>query len=362
MRPVYISHAGLWCAAGGTPAEIRQALATRKVPAGRLGLLQETFPYAFATRADRTCQARLEAGLEAVGARLDLPSLSAEAPLLLGSSSLLIGTAEELGWPLPPGFALSMAGLANSLRSNWKLEHQDWTFSCGCTSAVHALAAAVGLIASGTRDEAVVVGVEIRNRSTPAGFASLQLLSTSAARPMDKDRSGLVLGEAVAAVRLTSRPAQWRIHAPALASDVTSSTGHALDGSSIARTMHGALDQAGVAPRDLQAIKLQGSGALETDAVEARALRLVFGEDYPPLLSIKAALGHTLGACGVAELVALLHCGEEGWLPPTAGFRCPDPELRLDLIQQPIPWLHGPILLNIQGFGGGLASWVVERP
>jgi 3-oxoacyl-[acyl-carrier-protein] synthase I len=125
--------------------------------------------------------------------------------------------------------------------------------------------------------------------------------------------------------------------------------------------MQRALDAAGVAPEAIFAIKLQASGAIETDAVEARAIRLLFGEDYPALLSIKAALGHTLGACGIAELVALLQCGEEGWLPPTAGFSHVDPDLGVRPIEGPLPWVRGPLLLNIQGFGGGLASWVVER-
>jgi len=357
MRPVFISHMGLWCAAGSTAAGVRQALSRRQVPAGRLDILDRDFPYAFATRPQLPWRARLEEALAAVGATLDLQTLPPEARLLMGSSSLRVGAVEGEGWPPRQ----DTTPLDASVRAVWGLGHKGWTFSSGCTSGVHALDAAVGLIEGGTVDEALVLGVEILNRTTPAGFASLQLLSPTEARPLDPERSGLVLGEAVAAVRLTSRSGPWRLHAPALALDTTSVTGHAQDGSTIACVMEEALAHAGHAPGEIRAIKLQAAGATGTDAVEARALHGLFGAEPPPVFSIKASLGHTLGACGIAELVAVLQCGEEGWLPPTGGFRGPDPELGLEPIVAPLAWGSGPVLFNIQGFGGSLASWVVER-
>lgn len=361
MRPVFISHASLWCAAGASAPAIRQSLAAARIPSGRIRFLQEDFPYAFAAGAELPFQARLKEALAATGATLDLDGLAPNTPLLIGSSSLLIGAAEALPWPPPPGFLLPGDGLAKAVRSAWGIENRGWTFSTGCTSGVHALDAGLALVESGAAEEALVLGVELLNHTTPSGFASLQLLTRSEAKPLDADRSGLVLGEAVAAVRLTARPAPWRIHAPALALDVTSTTGHAPDGSTIAETMRRALEHAGLPPAALRAIKLQAAGGRGTDALEARALRLLFDEAPPPLLSLKAALGHTLGACGLAEMVALLFCGEAGWLPPTAGFSRPDPELGLCPIREPLPWEEGPVLLNIQGFGGGLASWVLEH-
>jgi 3-oxoacyl-[acyl-carrier-protein] synthase I len=361
MRPVYISHAGLWCAAGSKSADVRQALRNREVPKGRLGLLQDSIPYGFAIPAEIPFHERLATALSSVGAELDIRELPHEVPIIIGSSSVLIGAAEEAGWPLPPEFTFDLDGLMNAVQQVWKVDNQGWTFSCGCTSGVHALEAAVGLIESGTVDEALVLGVEIRNRTTPAGFSSLQLLASEEARPLDVLRDGMMLSEAVAGVRLTSKPAPWRIHAPALVFDVTNATGHADDGSTIARGMREALDLAGIKPGALRAIKLQAAGSPGADAMEVRALGMVFGDQPPPVLSIKASLGHALGACGIAEMVALLHCGAEGWLPPTAGFRDVDPELGVRPVQEPLQWPQGAVLLDIQGFGGGIASWVVER-
>jgi 3-oxoacyl-[acyl-carrier-protein] synthase-1 len=355
MRPVFVTHTGLWCAAGATPAAIRRALAAPKPPRGRLCLPGGTWPYAYATDPDLDCRSRLFEALAAVGPALDLPGLAPGAPVLLGTSSLLVGACEAAAGPMPDPSAL----LAE-VRQRWGLDGRGWTFSSACASAVHALDAAVGLIECGQTEEAVVLGVELLNRSTPAGFAALQLLSPGGARPMDADRDGLVLGEAVAAVRLSARPSHWRLHAPALAFDATSPTSFAPDGSTISAVMASALAQAGRTPESIRAVKLQASGALATDAAEAAALRTLFDGQPPPLFSMKGALGHTLGASGLAELVAALFCLEEGWVPATSGFATADPALGLRPTREPEPWTPGPILFNLQGFGGCLGSWIVE--
>jgi 3-oxoacyl-[acyl-carrier-protein] synthase-1 len=321
-------------------------------PRGRLDLPGHPVPYVHATDPARPFRARLEEALAAVGAALDLP-LASGTPMLLGTSSLLIGGSEAGGTLPEPSELLAI------VQERWGLQGRGWIFSSACTSAVHALDAAVGLIEGGQAEEALVLGVELLNRYTPAGFASLWLLSPTGARPLDAGRDGLVLGEAVAAVRLSARSGPWRVHPPALGFDATSPTGFTPDGSTIAAVMAEALALAGHGPESIRAVKLQASGAPGTDAAEARALRLVFPE-APPVFSLKGVLGHTLGASGIAELAATLMCLEEGWLPPTAGFGTEDPDLGLCPTRTVQPWAPGPVLFNLQGFGGCLASWIVE--
>lgn len=355
MRPVYLSHAGLWCAAGADPGAIRRALAGQERPQGRVQLPGAAYPYAYAAEPSLGCRERLEAALAALEPALELASLPLGAPCLLGSSSLLIGGCEGAATALPEPTAL-----LEQVRERWGLAGPGWLFSSACASAVHALDAAVGLIEGGFAEEALVLGAELSNRATASGFAALQLLSPTGARPLDAERDGLVLGEAVAAVRLTAKPSRWRVHAPALAFDATSPTGFAPDGSTIAAVLAGALDHAGLPPRSIRAVKLQAAGGPGTDAAEARALHRVFGQEPPALFSLKGTLGHTLGASGLAELAASLFCLEAGWLPPTAGFRRADPNLGLAPLTAAQPWVPGPVLFNLQGFGGSLAAWIVE--
>jgi 3-oxoacyl-[acyl-carrier-protein] synthase-1 len=102
--------------------------------------------------------------------------------------------------PLPP--------LEFSRRiAEWmQLSGPRYSFSNACTSGFSAIDAARSLIAAGQIDEAIVVGIELANNSTLAGFAAMELLSRNTCQPFDAKRDGLVLGEAVAAVRLSAKP------------------------------------------------------------------------------------------------------------------------------------------------------------
>jgi 3-oxoacyl-[acyl-carrier-protein] synthase-1 len=82
----------------------------------------------------------------------------------------------------------------------------------------------------------------------------------------------------------------------------------------------------------------------------------------PPLLSLKPYLGHTLGASGIAELVTLLACLTQDQIPATARLQksrsrnCAVSDGR----PQQCPHSTGR-MLNLIGFGGGLASMIIER-
>ena len=58
----------------------------------------------------------------------------------------------------------------------------------------------------GANRDALIVGVETFNPFALFGFESMQLLAPERAEPLGTDRQGMVLGEAVAALRLTSKP------------------------------------------------------------------------------------------------------------------------------------------------------------
>ena len=120
-------------------------------------------------------------------------------------------------------------------------------------------------------DEALVVGVELANASTVAGFAAMELLSRTACRPCAADRDGLVLGEALAAVRLSACPGPWRIAAVRTGLDGYSTTGPDPAGGPIAGVMADTIAAAGLRPADIELLKLQAAGSPGTDLAEARA-------------------------------------------------------------------------------------------
>jgi 3-oxoacyl-[acyl-carrier-protein] synthase I len=236
-----------------------------------------------------------------------------------------------------------------------------YNFGNACISGFSALEAAHLLIADGLIDEALVLGIELANSSTLAGFGAMQLLSRTGCRPFDAQRDGLVLGEALAAVHLCARRAGWRIAAVRTGLDRWSPTSPDPSGAPIAQLADECLQMAGLPAAAIDLVKLQAAGSPTTDVAEARALQRIFSPAMPSLLSLKPSLGHTLGASGISELSALLACLERDQIPATPGFSELDPEI---LLQPTVVGSRQAVqhaMLNLIGFGGGLGNLIVSR-
>lgn len=353
-RPVFIAGHGLACARGLTAAATADAIwagdttcATRRV-GGR------DWPYFALPLPAAGWAARAEAAVRAVAGQL--PALPAGLPLFVASSSFEIGEFEESHAALPP----ACAGFAHRLADWLGLAGPLHAVANACISGFSAIEAAAALIAAGLIDEALVIGCELANASTLAGFAGMGLLSADVCRPFAADRNGLVLGEAVAAVRLSATPAPWRLAGVATGLDAHSPTGPDPEGGPIAAVMGDCLAAAGWQAAGIGLLKLQAAGSPGSDPAESRALRRVFGDRLPPLLSLKPYFGHTLGASGVAELSALLALLAAERIPATPTSAV-DPEIGLCFPAERRRARIDRVLLNLVGFGGGIASLAVER-
>lgn len=281
-----------------------------------------------------------------------------DMPLLIGSSSHFIGWAEASSLADLP--MLSPAALASRLAAQAGLSAYPLCFGSACVASLAALDAAVQALASGRYRHALVLGLELENRYTREGFASLGLLGAGVCRPLDCERDGLMLGEAIAAVILSAdeRPG-WRIAGLGWSLDASGPTAADASGEPVAAAIREALARAACPREAISLIKLHGAGSPQTDAAEVAGLRRVFAE-LPPCFSLKPVLGHTLGASGIAELNLATACLDRGLVPPTAGFRVLDAALAL----VPVPagvWEAGPVLALWQGFGGQNLALVLEK-
>ena len=202
-RPVFIAGRALLCAAGNSPPAVASTLWAGECAPDRRRLGEREFPYFAMKLAENAWQARAERSVRTLAEQLG--PLDEKTPLFVASSSFQMGQFEAAGSPfeLPPACAAFSRQLADWLGLNGSC----YSFSTACTSGFSALDAARSLIAAGLIEDAVVLGIELANNSTLAGFAAMELLSRSTARPFDVRRDGLVLGEAVAAVHLSAQPA-----------------------------------------------------------------------------------------------------------------------------------------------------------
>ena len=109
------------------------------------------------------------------------------------------------------------------------------------------------------------------------------------------------------------------------------------------------------------AIKAHGTGTRDNDLSEGRGLVKLFGEKLPPVVSLKGALGHTLGAAGAVETAVWLSCCEEGIIPRSFGFEEIDPEIGFIPSQVNTPAACGAYLFTFFGFGGTCTSYLIIK-
>ena len=350
MNEVYLAGRGLASALGPDLASALVALGQGGVAPSRFEVAGG-FAWPYYAMADeeadwmaRTC--RIAQRVAAESGALAGPRTG---PLFLCSSSLDMGALEDhsLFDGSDPNFPALVAGWLN-----WR--GPVFAISTACTSGLNAVLSARSLIRHGHADHALVLGLELRNRVTVGGFGGMQLLSATRSLPFGEARSGLVLGEAVAALHLSSRPARWRVAGGANVVDGQDPAGPVPG--AVTAMCRQALADSGVAASDIALIKPQAAGSPSGDAIEAQALREVF-EPLPALVSLKAAIGHTLGASGAAELALLTACLESGvW--PRVDYPL-DAALNAPLAKQ-APRRARHVMASILGFGGGHTAVVLE--
>ncbi|MEJ8821137.1 beta-ketoacyl synthase N-terminal-like domain-containing protein [Variovorax humicola] len=350
--PVYMAGCGLACALGRDLPQSLAALRRGGVPATPITVPGGfTFPVHALPPAEGDWRQQLRRTVRDVVSQCGLPDDMAtrEMPLFVASSSLDVGFEEEAGC-----FAGDVQIFGDLVAEAIRWRGPVFTVSTACTSAVNAVLAAADLIRSGAVPLALVLGIEFSNRLTLAGFGGMQLLSPDRALPFGADRNGLVLGEAVAAMVLSSAPARWRLAGGA--NVVAGDTPTGADAGAIVSVSRAAMQQAGLRAEDIDLIKPQAAGSPGNDAIEAIALKTLFAS-LPPMVALKPLIGHTLGAAGAAELVLLIACIEAGAWP--VADHALDPSLDVVLAAQ-VPARLRHILFNAIGFGGGHAALVLE--
>ncbi|MCL4303612.1 MAG: beta-ketoacyl-ACP synthase II [Anaerolineae bacterium] len=190
--------------------------------------------------------------------------------------------------------------------------------------------------------------------------------------PFDANRDGTVVGEGAGVVVLeTLEHAQARgvrilaeVKGYALTSDAFHISSPRDDGSSQARAMRRALQDGGLEPQQVDYIGAHGTGTPLNDAIETKAIKMVFGEGAydVAISSIKSMTAHTLGAAGALSAIATVKAMHTGCLPPTINLETPDPECDLDYVpNEPRQAEVKVALVNGFGFGGQNASIVLQK-
>lgn len=210
------------------------------------------------------------------------------------------------------------------------------------------------------------------------GFNALKALSTrndepeKASRPFDAARDGFVLGEGAGCLILEdlehAKARGARIYAEVIGVGMSADAYHMTapdpNGAGAALAMRSLLNDAGIAPEDVDYLNMHGTSTPLGDVAETKAIKQVFGDHAYEmnLSSTKSMTGHLLGAAGAIEAIAAVLATVNNRVPPTINFENPDDECDLNYtFNAPQDRTVDVAVSNAFGFGGHNTSVAFKK-
>jgi 3-oxoacyl-[acyl-carrier-protein] synthase II len=222
------------------------------------------------------------------------------------------------------------------------------TLSTNLASGLDAIDYAVKAIDDGRVRVAIAGGYDELSPATLVGLAEAGALAGAArgpeARdsvPLDRDRSGLFLGEGAGVLVLErledalEREANILGEIAGFGTSFCPSPDRASE--SMSKAMESALSSAGSGAKDVSCVLASANGSVEGDRQERLAIEKTFrdliagGAGAVPVTAIKSMVGECGGAAGPIQLMAAALSTRFNALPPTRGFRSGDPGSSLEI-------------------------------
>jgi len=220
--------------------------------------------------------------------------------------------------------------MASRISALWNFTGPAFTMTAGENSVLKALEVAQMLLAAGEVDAVVVGAVDL------AGGVENVLLRSQMAKvntgintlSYDQNADGWTVGEGAGAVVLkrhdTALENAERIYAVIDAVSIGQANSTVVDGETISQVCKQAFDIAGIQPTEVNYLEVCGSGIPQEDAAEITGLL----QAYPPvgdglhcaIGSVKANIGHTYVASGIASLIKNALCLYHRYIPGTPNW------------------------------------------
>lgn len=220
--------------------------------------------------------------------------------------------------------AAQLAVLAKKIANYFGFSTESIVVSNACVSGALAVVVAKRMIQAGVYDDAYVVAGDEVTKFVLSGFKSLQAMSEKPCQPYDKNRDGVTLGEATAAVYITSDESNLgfepiQILGDGSVNDANHISGPSRTGEGLFRSIESALKEAALTANQIDYISAHGTATLYNDEMEAIALNRLHLEQVP-MNSYKGYFGHTLGASGLLEIVLSIASANQCLLLASKGY------------------------------------------
>jgi 3-oxoacyl-[acyl-carrier-protein] synthase-1/3-oxoacyl-[acyl-carrier-protein] synthase II len=192
-----------------------------------------------------------------------------------------------------------------------------------CASSTLAVGLGCRWLDADEYDWVIAGGYDALSALVASGFDALSALTRSRPRPFRKERDGMALGEgaALVALRLATPgdAALGRVLGFGASSDAVHVTAPDREGRGLVSAARAALADAELDASSVAWVSAHATATSYNDAAEARALGSLFGDHPLPVQPFKAVIGHTLGAAGALESLAVWDALAREILPAAAG-------------------------------------------
>lgn len=255
--------------------------------------------------------------------------------------------------------------LANNISSFFGFKNEPIVVSNACVSGILAVAVAKRMIQSGLYDDAYVAAGDAVSEFVLSGFNSFQAMSNEPCKPYDEERTGVTLGEATAAVYITSNKnktvaGSFKIIGDGAVNDANHISGPSRTGEGLYRSISSALKEANIEANKIDYISAHGTATIYNDEMEAIAFNRLELQNVP-VNSLKGYYGHTLGASGLLETVLAIESVRNNKLIVSKGYSNCGVSQPINIISESKDQEMKYFLKTASGFGGCNTAVLFEK-
>jgi len=258
-----------------------------------------------------------------------------------------------------------LSKMAQKIANFFGFKTKPIVVSNACVSGVMAIAVAKNMIQAGKYKDAFVIAGDEISEFVISGFNSFQAIGTEICKPYDKNRDGINIGEATAAVYITSElnkteKFSFKIIGDSAINDANHISGPSRTGDGLFASIQNAMTEAKISSEQIDFISAHGTATIYNDEMEAIAFNRMNLQNVP-LNSLKAYYGHCLGASGLLESIISMESALNNTLIPSKNFEKTGTSQDLNIINENQPAEIKYILKTASGFGGCNAAVVLEK-
>lgn len=231
----------------------------------------------------------------------------------------------------------------NHLTGHFNLTGPSTLVSTACASSTDAIGFAFDAIRNGECEIMLAGGGDVIGEVVHGGFNAVFSITTSKARPFDRERDGFAIGEGGAFIVMESLDSALRrnatIYGEVLGYGLSNSAYHltstSKDGEGEGLAIRRALAEAQLEPAQISYINAHGTATSANDATETCSIHAIFGDHAAQLYvsSIKPMIGHCMGAAGIFEAIATILTVHHGLIPPTINTAGNEAGMRFNLVK-----------------------------